>query len=181
MIKQNLDNFIQDSVLDAKKESFTTTAIVERIFLDIKESPFGADFINGRSIDEESGEPNVFLVDLRDYNLKIAANLLGQKVTLEKRKNGFRLSPIQLQPKETIKFLNQLDYEDTSNSTKEMSKESSQSQNDDEIGEPKILEDNISDSQEFVENLIITFSEQSHKLGLPMALAVCIPNLHFKK
>ena len=74
-----------------------------------------------------------------------------------------------------------MDYEDTSNSTKEMSKESSQSQNDDEIGEPKILEDNISDSQEFVENLIITFSEQSHKLGLPMALAVCIPNLHFKK
>ena len=181
MIKQNLDNFIQDSLLDAKKGSFTTTAIVERIFLDIKESPFGADFINGRSIDEESGEPNVFLVDLRDYNLKIAANLLGQKVTLEKRKNGFRLSPIQLQPKETIKFLNQLDYEDTSNSTKEMSKESSQSQNDDEIGEPKILEGNISDSQEFVENLIITFSEQSHKLGLPMALAVCIPNLHFKK
>ena len=154
---------------------------MERIFLDIKESPFGADFINGRSIDEESGEPNVFLVDLRDYNFRVAAHLLGQKVTLEKRKNGFRLSPIQLQPKETIKFLNQLDYEDTSNSTKEMSKESSQSQNDDEIGEPKILEDNISDSQEFVENLIITFSEQSHKLGLPMALAVCIPNLHFKK
>ena len=46
---------------------------------------------------------------------------------------------------------------------------------------PKILDGNISDSQEFVENLIITLSEQSQKLGLPMALAVCIPNLHFKK
>ena len=69
-----------------KKGSFTTTAIVERIFLDIKESPFGADFINGRSIDEESGEPNVFLVDLRDYNFRVAAHLLYPRVTLEKRK-----------------------------------------------------------------------------------------------
>ena len=43
------------------------------------------------------------------------------------------------------------------------------------------IENNISQSEEFVENLIITFSEQSHKLGLPMALAVCIPNLQFKK
>ena len=146
MIKENLNNPIEDSSSNTNKNATITTAIVERIFPDIKESPFGADFINGRSIDEESGEPNVFLVDLRDYNFRVAAHLLGQKVTLEKRKNGFRLSPIQLQPKETIKFLNQLDYEDTSNSTKEMSKESSQSQNDDEIGEPKILEDNISDS-----------------------------------
>ena len=169
------------SLLDAKKGSFTTTAIVERIFLDIKESPFGADFINGRSIDEESGEPNVFLVDLRDYNLKIAANLLGQKVTLEKRKNGFRLRPLKLQPKETIKFLNQLNDEETIASTKVQDNESGEYKNDSEMGMPKILEGNISDSQEFVENLIITLSEQSHKLGLPMALAVCIPNLHFKK
>ena len=59
--------------------------------------------------------------------------------------------------------------------------ESGEYKNDSEMGMPKILEGNISDSQEFVENLIITLSEQSHKLGLPMALAVCIPNLHFKK
>ena len=181
MNKQNLDHIAQNSLSNINRESTITTAIVERIFLDIKESPFGADFINGRSIDEESGEPNVFLVDLRDYDLRIAANLLGQKVTLEKRKNGFRLSPIQLQPKETIKFLDQLNDEDTPTPFKELEQESNQSQNDSELSEPKIMEGNISDSQEFVENLIITFAEQSHKLGLPMALAVCIPNLQLKK
>ena len=181
MIKENLNNPMEDSLSNANKNATITTAIVERIFPDIKESPFGADFINGRSIDEESGEPNVFLVDLRDYNFRVAAHLLGQKVTLEKRKNGFRLRPLQLQPKETIKFLNQLNDEETIASTKVQDNESGEYKNDSEMGMPKILEGNISDSQEFVENLIITLSEQSHKLGLPMALAVCIPNLHFKK
>ena len=166
MIKENLNNPIEDSSSNANKNATITTAIVERIFPDIKESPFGADFINGRSIDEESGEPNVFLVDLRDYNFRVAAHLLGQKVTLEKRKNGFRLRPLQLQPKETIKFLNQLNDEETIASTKVQDHESGEYKNDSEMGTPKILEGNISDSQEFVENLIITLSEQSHKLGL---------------
>ena len=161
MIKENLNNPIEDSSSNANKNATITTAIVERIFPDIKESPFGADFINGRSIDEESGEPNVFLVDLRDYNFRVAAHLLGQKVTLEKRKNGYRLRPLQLQPKETIKFLNQLNDEETIASTKVQDNESGEYKNDSEMGMPKILEGNISDSQEFVENLIITLSQNT--------------------
>ena len=45
MNKQNLDHIAQNSLSNINRESTITTAIVERIFLDIKESPFGADFI----------------------------------------------------------------------------------------------------------------------------------------
>ena len=49
MIKENLNNPIEDSLSNANKNSTITTAIVERIFPDIKESPFGADFIKKKS------------------------------------------------------------------------------------------------------------------------------------
>ena len=181
MNKENLENRLNYSISDTNTVNSITTATVERIFLDIKESPFGHNFINGRSVDEVSGEPDVFLVDLRDYSISLAANLLGQKVTLEKRKNGFKLRPIKLQPQETIDFLNQLNDKEALNLNKGLEQNNRDlGDKSDEVKQRKI-ENNISESEEFVENLIITFSEQSHKLGLPMALAVCIPNLQFKK
>lgn len=157
--------------------NYSITAVIEQIFLDIKENEVWGDFLNCRILIDNSKETDVCLIDLKDYDLKTAAYLTNQKVTVEKRKKGFKLRPLKFQPEETIEYLDSLKVEDCLDEGNEEKKGTSLDETLEVRDDKPMKNHNVSQSQQLVENLVISLAEQSQRLGLPMAIAVSIPNM----
>ena len=138
------------------------SGICTHVFLEDRVSPSGDPFFTANVLNDKTGKSSKFLIDRRDYSELQSSNLIGLRVNFEIRSNGLKIKRLEFQPKETIKFLQNLRPHNQEETIPEESNENPSGRD-------------IEKSKNFIEDLVISFTQRSHELGLPTFIGVCIP------
>ena len=135
-------------------------------------------YLVGIIINEKNDKPIKFLIDLNDYHYDETFLIINRKINILPRSNGPRLKPLDQQSEEIIKliteFRNSKEHKiENKNCEEKISKSPYNLSSSKKDYSEEIDQDN---SSNILDNLIITATQRSHDLGLPMFMGVCVPS-----
>ena len=171
-----IDNTNTFSVSEVSQPEFLMieSGICTQVFLNERLSPNGNPYFVGIAVDEISTKSTKFLIDKRDYSSVQSFNLIGQRINFDIRSNGLKIKRLDLQPKETIKFIKNL-ISNESCELKEEELNQAKFEKSSDVYNTDKNEADLKSSKSFIEDLVVTVTQRSHDLGMPMFIGVCIP------
>ena len=135
-------------------------------------------YLVGIVVSEKNGKPIKFLIDLNDYHYDETFLIINRKINILPRSNGPKLKPLDQQSEEINQLIKEFrNSKELKIENKNRDEKISQSPYNLSSSKKDYLEDIDQDnSSNILDNLIITATQRSHDLGLPMFMGVCVPS-----